>query len=331
MYKLQPLKVTKELILTKVSEETLMEHYLGVPVTKGLHKSPLRNDIKPTCSFYRNKNGDLMFKDFGSNFNGNFISVVMSKFNCSFYKSLQIIANDFGIISRPDLFKNIPKIKYTNTHFVETASATIQLELKKWDQKHLNFWLKYGINYSTLKKFKVFPCKNIFLNNNLFYLEQENKLVFGYYGGISNDLEQWRCYFPDRKKYKFISNWKSNRLQGGKQLPIEGGKYLVITKSMKDVMCLYEFGIPAIAPISEMLFISESQLKKLQQKFQHIFLLYDNDKAGMKSSAKIRREFPNVHILLIPKKYQVKDISDFRKIYGYKETINLINQVKAMY
>lgn len=63
-YILEPITVTKTLILNKVREETLMEHYLGIPVKKGLFKSPLRNDSKPTCSFYRNRKGDLIFKDF---------------------------------------------------------------------------------------------------------------------------------------------------------------------------------------------------------------------------------------------------------------------------
>ena len=74
---LEPIRVTKEMILNKVSQEQLMEHYLGIPVKKGLFKSPLRNDKNPTCAFYRNKNGDIIFKDFGSSFCGNFISVVM--------------------------------------------------------------------------------------------------------------------------------------------------------------------------------------------------------------------------------------------------------------
>lgn len=50
-------------------------------------------------------------------------------------------------------------------------------------------------------------------------------------------------------------------------LPKEGGEYLVFTKSLKDVMTLYEYGITAIAPCSENLFVSETQYKKLQNKF----------------------------------------------------------------
>ena len=33
-------KITKELLLSKNSQETYFEHYLGVPVKKGLFRSP---------------------------------------------------------------------------------------------------------------------------------------------------------------------------------------------------------------------------------------------------------------------------------------------------
>ena len=48
-------KLTKEYLLSKNSEETYMRTYLGVSITKKLIVSPLRNDKRPTASFYRNK------------------------------------------------------------------------------------------------------------------------------------------------------------------------------------------------------------------------------------------------------------------------------------
>lgn len=129
-YTLEPQRLTKEYILSKVKEERIMEHYLGLPVKKGLFKSPLRADNHATCAFYRNKHGTLIFKDFAGYFHGDCINVVMCIFNCSFYMALQIIANDFHLISRPDIQINPPKIEYTNSEFQETTSAIIQVELR---------------------------------------------------------------------------------------------------------------------------------------------------------------------------------------------------------
>ena len=57
-------KLTQELLLRYNSEETYMEHYLGIPVKKWLFKSPLRKDNTPTCAFFRDSAGRLVFKDF---------------------------------------------------------------------------------------------------------------------------------------------------------------------------------------------------------------------------------------------------------------------------
>lgn len=95
-------------------------------------------------------------------------------------------------------------------------------------------------------------------------------------------------------------------------------------------MCLYEFGIPAIAPVSENLFVTDAQYKKLIDKFKHIILFYDNDLAGISNMNKIRKEYPDIDVVFIPKRYQVKDISDFRKKYGKRKTADLINECKQI-
>ena len=111
-------------------------------------------------------------------------------------------------------------------------------------------------------------------------------------------------------------------IQGAKQLP-KSGEFVVVTKSLKDVMSLYEFGIPAIAPNSENLFLTESQYEKLHQKFGQIYILYDRDLPGVKSANKIRKKFKSLKVLLIPK---VKDFTDYVKKYGTLKTFNLIEE-----
>lgn len=128
----EPIVVTKELILSRIPEERILTHYLGLPVKKGLFVSPLRQDKRPTCAFYRSRtNNRIMFKDFGNGFCGDFVSIVMCKFNCSYYKALQIIANDFGIINRQDMTKNRAKMQYDGTQFEDTGSAVIQVEIRE--------------------------------------------------------------------------------------------------------------------------------------------------------------------------------------------------------
>jgi len=317
-------KITKELLLTKYSQETFMEHYLGLSIKKGLFKSPptLRVDHTPTCSFYKDKKGTLFFKDFaGPSFD--FLGAVMHIFQCNYYKALRIIANDFGIIKVDNMQMNPPLIPYSGSILQETEKANIQVEVKDFSRKELDWWNSFGVSIVTLKKYKVFSIKSVFLNGVYFSSSTESCPIYGYYGGNTSDGDElWRLYMPTKRNYRFLSNWKSTMIQGAKQLS-KSGDFIVITKSLKDVMALDEFGITAVAPNSENIFLTQAQYEKLQLKFKDIYLLYDRDLPGVKAANKIRKAFPGVKVLLVPK---VKDFTDYVKKYGTLKTLNLIEE-----
>lgn len=321
-FSFQP-KITKELILSRFSEEQLMEYYLHIPVKKGLFRSPLRRDKQPTCSFYRNKSGTLIFKDFATGQHLNIFDVVQSIFRCDYFEALRIIANDFGIVRDNALHKNPGKINLNPIKIKDKEISKIQIEVQEFTDSELKWWGKYGISKDILKRFDVYSCKHVFLNDQLFAESQQHCPIFGYYGKKYQGLELWRCYFPKRTSFRFITNWPSKKIQGYDQLP-KKGKLLVITKSMKDSMCLYSCGITACAPNSENLFIPDKVLEDLKNRFENIVVLYDNDRPGLYNMAKIRKEHPELTYVFIPKRYGSKDISDFYKDHGRKETLNLI-------
>lgn len=321
-FSFQPI-ITKELILSRFSEEQLMEYYLHIPVKKGLFRSPLRRDKQPTCSFYRNKSGTLIFKDFATGQHLNIFDVVQSIFKCDYFEALRIIANDFGIVRDNALHKNPGKINLNPIKIKDKEISKIQIEVQEFTDSELKWWGKYGISKDILKRFNVYSCKHVFLNDQLFAESQQHCPIFGYYGKKYQGLELWRCYFPKRTSFRFITNWPSKKIQGYDQLP-KKGKLLVITKSMKDSMCLYSCGITACAPNSENLFIPDKVLEDLKNRFENIVVLYDNDRPGLYNMAKIRKEHPELTYVFIPKRYGSKDISDFYKDHGRKETLNLI-------
>lgn len=323
-----PKELTKELIESKISQETLISNYYGVPIKKGLFCAKHRTDSHPTCCYYK-RNGRIYIKDFGSDYHGDWIYVVKQKFNCNYYDALAIAANDFDIQKIPHLNKN--KVKISNESLSENQQSIIRVEIRDFQQYELDWWNKFGISLQTLKKFRVFSCKNIWINDHIIHLETNNQLVFGYYGGIKDGIEQWKLYWPNNKKYKWLSNRDSSQLQGARMLPKSGGDYVVITKSLKDVMVLYEFNIPAIAPNSETLFISDKQLEKLKSKFKNIIVFYDNDCAGISGMNKIKKNHKDLKYVFIPRKYEAKDISDFYKKYGKEKTQKLINSAIEYY
>lgn len=318
-------KITKELILSRFSEEQLMEYYLHVPVKKGLFRSPLRKDRRPTCSFYRNGSNTLIFKDFATGQHLNIFGVVQEMFHCDYFEALRIIANDMGIVRDKSLQKNSGKINEHPVRMQDKEMSKIQVEVQDFTDLELKWWGKYGITLETLKRFNVYSCKHVFLNGQLVAKSQQHCPIFGYYGKKYQGIELWRCYFPKRISFRFITNWPSKKIQGYDQLP-KSGKLLVITKSMKDCLCLYSCGITACAPNSENLFISDAVLEELKSRFENIVVFYDNDRPGLYNMAKIRREHPELVFVYIPKEYGSKDISDFYKDHGRKETLNLIKK-----
>ena len=91
-------------------------------------------------------------------------------------------------------------------------------------------------------------------------------------------------------------------------------------------MSLYEFGITACAPNSETQFVTDSILEQLKQRFKHIIVFYDNDKAGKYNMVKLRHLHPDLDYFCIPKGY-AKDFTDTYKKFGKQKMTTYIIQV----
>jgi hypothetical protein len=320
-------KITKDFLLSKNSEETYMSYYLGIPIKKGLFRSPLREDHHTTCSFFRGNSGNLYFKDFATGQCLTFEGVVMEKYNCTYHNALKIIARDFGYIKDAEVKKTKapkPEIKI-QPKFESEKETFIQVEIKDFSESELKWWNSFGITEKTLKRYKIYSIKTVFLNGSLYAQSTQHSPIYGYYFGKKGEVEQWRLYFPKRKEFRFLGNVSTKTIQGYKQLP-ESGKLLVITKSMKDVCLLSTLGIPAVAPNSETQFVSDKLLDEFRERFKNIVLLYDSDITGVRFMNKIRKQHHDLIVCMIPRKYGAKDISDFYQKYGKSKTVEAIKE-----
>lgn len=318
-------KLTKDLILSTLSEEQIFSFYIGSEVkNKKLFRSKLRNDRNPTCSMYRNKSGTLIFKDFASGQHLNCFTYVMELFKCNYHTALKIIANDFNLVPDSSVIKNRGKIISKDFRIEEKEFSKIQVEVQDFTELELKWWSKYGIDLETLKKYNVYSCKHVFLNGQLIAKSQQHCPIFGYYGKKYQGNELWKIYFPKRKEYRFMGNYPSRKMQGYEQLP-KTGKICCITKSQKDAMCLYSLGIPACAPNSETVIPNEAIISDLKKRFKYVICLWDNDYTGISFLNKFKRKYPELIYTWIPRKLKEKDISDYYKEYGKNKTIKLIN------
>lgn len=309
--------ITEDFILSRISEEMIFCHYMQIPnITKKLYKSVVRRDHKVTCGFFRKSR--LYLKDFANGDCYDCFGLVSRLYNCTYFKALEIVAKDFNLTNSNESYTRMKPVET----FKKTEKCKIQIEKQDFPDWQLRWWNQYGITKDILEEFRVYSCKSVFINGNLNSQSTNKCPIYGYYMGFK-DVELWRIYYPTRTSGRFISNTSSTLIQGWNQLP-EKGNLLVITKSMKDIMCLYSLGITALAPNSEHLFLKKEQIEELKNRFKHIIVLYDNDYAGITNLNKIRKQYPEFIYTWLPRYMGAKDISDLYKLVGRNKIKRLI-------
>ena len=144
-------------------------------------------------------------------------------------------------------------------------------------------------------------------------------------------FDKFKIYRPLASKYtKWRTNLTNRHVQGLAELPQGGGGVLIITKSLKDVMCLSEMGFNAIAAASETTFIPEDILDNLKQKWLKIYILYDRDITGMKMARKYSKKY-GIDAIFVNKKFRAKDISDAVRDNGFFAVKNWLTETVNRY
>ena len=308
--------ITLDYILSRVSEYDIYAAYIGNFKVGMIYNSPLRKDKTPSFGcFYSRKTKQLLFKDHGTGECGNvikFVSLITGLTNYS--DILNDIVNKLKITSSTHLDSSKQYIPST-----ETVIGVVRQEFTDTD---INYWRQFNIQVETLKKFGVSSIKYYLCNGIVKSVYKEETPMYAY-----KVYNHFKIYKPLADKYtKWRNNLTELDIQGFKQLP-KTGDILIITKSMKDVMCLYEMGIPAISPSSESTFIPDRVLEQLKKRFKRIIILFDRDSSGCKSSIKIWNKY-KLKPLFINKRFKSKDISDAIKYNGFS-TIKewIINEI----
>jgi len=316
--------LTLDNILSRVDEYHIYSYYIGhtVKVNKPI-SSPFRKDDNPSWGLFRSRSGDLMWKDFATGDTGNVVMFVQNLFNVKYHKALERIWDDIiaknGIKRKPIQREPVEKIK---------ASLTvIEIQRKYFTQPDIDYWTKFKINRATLKKFEVTPIQHFWVNgiqNPLFYTGEQPMYAYKMF-------DKFKIYRPLSKTK--ADKWRTNcgfyDLQGFKQLP-ESGELLIITKSLKDVMVLHQFGYPSIAPQSENSSIPKKAMDELKKRFKRIVVFFDYDNGGIQGAEKLADKF-ELNKVFISKHYLdiygIKDISDFVKEMGLTKTKKLIKEL----
>lgn len=302
-----PTDITLDYILSKVSEYDIYAYYLGQFKVGAIYNSPFRKDKNPSFGIYYSKRTkQLLFKDHGTGECGNIVKFV------SLYT---------GLTNYNDILKDIVKQLNITTdtkldsskQYIPSSETVIGIVRQKFTPTDINYWSQFNISEKTLKKFNVNSIKYYLCNGIVKGIYKEDNPMYAY-----KVYNNFKIYRPLADKYtKWRNNLTEYDIQGYAQLPSKGDT-LIITKSMKDVMCLYEMGIPAISPSSESTFIPNDILEGLKKRFKRIIILFDRDNAGVKYLRKMSLK-TGLEGLLVHKKFKAKDISDAIKANSFEE------------
>ena len=295
-------------ILNKINEYDVYAYYMGNFKIGHLYNSPFRKDNNPSFAVYKGRRGNLMFKDHGTGDCGNVLQFV----------KLMTGYNDSATITR-----ELTKVMNLTNHTVRkiTKSATdvetnIGIVRQPFTEIDKEYWKQFHISIDTLKIFGVFSIQYYLCNNVVKGIYKDECPMYSY-----KVFDRFKIYRPLATKYtKWRSNLTNYYIQGYEEMP-NNGNTLIITKSLKDVMVLYEMGYNSISPSSETTFIPEDILKQLKKKWKHIYILYDRDQTGVKQARLYSNKY-NIQAFFINKRFKAKDISDAVKLNGFTKIKN---------
>jgi len=326
--------VSGQELFNEYSDVQVFEFYLGKSIEYGVPMlSPFRSEKKPSCNFFMSREGKTLFIDFGENKSLSAVDFVMRMFHLDYQEAVNRIYAD---MRKNKVQTNLPKpAKVVDTEKEYTTSKQMYVETRDWTEEDLIYWSQFGITLDTLKKYEVVPAKFVWIQDKMIYRESLSDPCYAYRLGFL----EYKLYFPNRGKSsediraRFICNCPS-KVQGYDQLP-NSSKLLVITKSMKDVMLLHQFGITAIAPQSESYMIPRNFIIEMQLRFETVISLFDYDYAGIVGANRLRKTHGIPALFLTNGRfktsiYGAKDFSDFYKNFGLEATNSLVTYAQSI-
>ena len=310
--------LSHEYINSYVSDFDIYSYYMGCKFKlNSIFNSPLREDNTPSFGIIQNPEGRLIFNDFGSGDTGNAITFVQKKLTLSTYREA-LVQIYFDLILNQ---KEISDTFQTITTLEKKAASVIEVNRQPISQIDIDYWGQFNITPAILKKFEVDPIKYLIVNKIIYWQYTSTNPMYNY-----QNYDKRKIYRPYAdKKNKWFGTMSKNYVFGHKQLP-ETGDLLIITKSLKDVMCLDSFGYIAVSPPSEGSLMPVKAIEDYKQRFKKIIVLYDNDDQGMKSAKKMKDTY-DINNIIIPIESSVKDISDYCLKYGSEQTATLLKQI----
>ena len=309
-------------IKSKVKDVELAFYYLGVTEIPCIISSPLRRDRRPSFGLYSNDDNRVYWTDLATKEKGGLYDLLSQMWHCSYKDTLIRIQKDMK------KFKGGAKVSDYVPCTVRDIGAhrsdsDLECKVREWRQYDIDYWESYGISLDWLKYAEVYPISNkIVVSGNRRYVYGADKLAYAYVEHKEGKVTL-KIYQPFNKAgYKWANKHDRSVISLWTKIP-ERGDRVVICSSLKDALCLWaNTGIPAVAVQGEGYGMSDTAVSELKKRFAKVYVLFDNDTAGLADGKKLAEQTGFINVIL-PQFDGGKDISDLFKSVG-KERFNAI-------
>ena len=301
------------------TQAQITSYYLGVKDIPCIICSPIRRDEKPSMGIYSPNGTDVNFIDFGTGERGSIYTLLRKMWNTSFADTLKKICADFTRFSTSASVKaSIPSCRIVGNPD-HSRSVDMQCKIREWRDYDIKYWESYGVPLKWLKYADVYPISHkIIIKNGNSYVFGADKYAYAYVE-FKEGKTTLKIYQPYNKSgFKWANKHDKSVISLWTKVP-EYGDRICICSSLKDALCLWaNTGIPALAIQGEGYSMSNTAVSELKRRYKEVYILLDNDEAGVQDALKLSESTGFTNIVL-PKEYGAKDVSDLYLLLQDKE------------
>lgn len=304
-----------ENIYSKVSDLDILHHYFGITHVPCMINSPLRRDNNPSLSFYSKDGIEVLWTDFSTKEGGDVIHLMSKYWGESYADTVKHLWEDLPKITNISGYTQLSKKRY----IVKKTNVILKCKVREWKDYDLEFWNSFGISKRWLEYADVYPISHkIIIKNDEKFVFSADKYAYAYVE-FKDKKTTLKIYQPfNTKGFKWSNNHDRSVISLWTKVPANG-LMICICASLKDALCLWaNTGIPSIAVQGEGYSMSDTAIEELKRRFKHIYILFDNDEAGLVDGVKLAEQTGFTNIVL-PRINEAKDISDLYKSLENKD------------
>lgn len=318
--------ITFKDVSSKVSDAALVWFYLGVRQIPCFIQSPLRRDDRPSFGLYSLDGKRIFFTDLATKEKGGIYDLLTKMWHCSYNEVLSRIQRDF-LKNNGEANVNLMAAPKTVSEITSHSEVSMEVKVREWRQYDIDYWASYGVPLEWLKYAEVYPISHkIITKNGIKSIFGADRLAYAFVEHKEGKITL-KIYQPLNKEgYKWANTHNRSVVSLWTKIPETGDK-VVICSSLKDALCFWaNTGIPALALQGEGYGMSDTAITELKRRYKQVYILFDNDKAGINDSKKLSEQtgFTN---LILPIFEGGKDVSDLMKCKGKEAFITIINNL----